>query len=288
MATTVEITVARQTPKTRRFSLGLGGWIGAGILVLFFVVAILAPIMAPYDPVKQIGDSLAAPGAGHIMGTDLYNRDVFSRVLYGAQVSMSVGLIVTLVAFVVGVVLGLASAYFGSWVDVIIGRVTDALMAVPGILLAIAILAVLGGGLSNVVIALSLVYLPEMIRVVRGQALSVKERLYVTSAVALGSGHGRLILRHIAPHVLGPTIVQATFVFAHALLYESALSFLGLGIQPPQATWGNLVADGLPYLSSAPLQVVFPCIVVSLAVLSVNLFGDALRDVIDPEGNVSR
>lgn len=288
MATTVEINVAKQAPKVRKFSLGLGGWIGAGILILFFLLALLAPLISPYDPIKPVGDSLAPPSGEFLMGTDLYNRDVLSRVFFGAQVSMSVGLIVTGVVFVVGVILGLASAYFGSWIDTIIGRITDALMAVPGILLAIAILAVLGGGLSNVVIALSLVYLPEMIRVVRGQALSVKERLYVTSAVALGSGHARIVLRHIAPHVLGPTIVQATFVFAHAILYESALSFLGLGIQPPQATWGNLVADGLPYLSSAPLQVVFPCIVVSIAVLSVNLFGDALRDVIDPEGNVSR
>lgn len=276
----------------RRLSLrgiGLGGRIGLVYLAVLVLVAVFAGMLAPHSPVDPVADeSLAGPSANHWMGTDLYNRDVFSRVLFGARVSMGAGLAVTAIVFVLGFLLGLVAAYFGSWVDATIGRLTDAMMAIPGILLAIAIIAVLGSGMGNVIIALSLTYLPEMIRVVRGQALSIRGRLHVRAATALGASHPRMMLVHIAPYVLGPAVVQATFVFAHAILYESALSFLGLGIQPPSPTWGNLIADGLSYLSSAPMQVVFPCLVVSSAVLAVNLLGDSLRDLVDPEGSVPR
>ncbi|MFG1955660.1 ABC transporter permease [Micromonospora sp. NPDC048830] len=278
---------SRRAPRLPR--LGVGGYLGLGVLLLLTVVAVLAPAIAPHDPVRPAsGASLAAPSGDFWLGTDLYSRDVLSRLIYGARVSIGVGVTVTAVVFVLGAALGLVSAYFGTWLDTVIGRLTDTLMAVPGILLAITIIAVLGSGVVNVVIALSLTYLPEMVRVVRGQALSVRRRTHVRAATALGASHRRIMVGHIAPYVLGPAIVQATFVFAHAMLYESALSFLGLGIQPPNPTWGNIIADALPYISSAPLQIVFPSLVISGAVLAVNLLGDSLRDLIDPEGSVPR
>lgn len=277
-------------PATRRIGswLGAGGWFGLAILVIMAVVAIAAPVLAPDDPnAAGAAGRLASPSAQHPLGTDLYARDLLSRIIYGDRVSLTVGLIVTVSALVLGLILGLTAAYAGSWVDALIGRVTDTLMAFPGILLAIAILAALGTGIVRVSIALTVVYLPQMIRVVRGTALAVRQRLHVRSATALGASPVRLMVKHIAPFVMGPATVQATFVFAHAILYEASLSFLGLGIQPPQATWGNLVSDGLIQMSTDPQLVIYPSVAITIAVLAVNLLGDALRDRIDPEGRAA-
>lgn len=270
--------------RRRRRGFGVTGWLGAGVLAVIALAAVLAPLVTPFGPVDPSGGALEAPNGTHWLGTDMYSRDTFTRIVYGARVSLSVGLLVTAVTFVLGMALGLVSGFFGGWLDAVIGRCTDALLALPGILIAISIVAVLGTGVVNVAIALVLVYVPVMLRMVRGSTIAVRQRLHVRSARAAGAGPVRILLRHIAPYVLGPALVQATFVFAHAVLYEASLSFLGLGVQPPTPTWGNMIADGLEHLSANPLQVVIPSLVISLVVLAVNLFGDALRDAIDPEG----
>lgn len=272
-------------PSRRRMPLSTGGWIVGGLLLAIAVVAVLAPLIAPYDPSKPTDAGDLQPfSSQHPLGTDSFSRDTLSRLIYGAQVSMTVGLATTALVFVAGFALGVLAAYAGKWGDALIGRLADTLLSIPGILLAITLLAILGPSMTSLIAALALVYLPEMIRVVRGSALSARSRLHVRAAVSLGASPVRVMLRHIAPFVIGPATVQATFVFAYAILSEAALSFLGVGVQPPAASWGNMISDGLKYLSVAPLQIIIPSAAITLVVLLANLLGDALRDVFDPEG----
>jgi peptide/nickel transport system permease protein len=285
MADTLLAAMPVNRPGRARAHLSVSGWISGIVLALVILAAVLAPLIAPYDPVKPVdAGPLTPPSATHLLGTDGFSRDTLSRLIYGAQVSMTVGVATMLIVFALGMILGLTAAYSGRWVDAVIGRTSDAMLAIPGILLAIALLAILGSGVWSIVVALSVVFLPEAIRVVRGTALSVRERLHVRSAAAIGASPPRIIARHIAPFVTGPATVQATFVFAYAILSEAALSFLGVGVQPPAASWGNMIADGLKYLSTAPLQIIIPCVAVTLVVLMANLFSDALRDLIDSNG----
>lgn len=284
--TTTFVTVPQKASRgLRGLNLGFGGTAGAVYLLVVSLVAIFAGLLAPEDPIQPVAAGpLTGPSADHWFGTDNFSRDIFSRILFGARVSMSVGVIVTLTVFVLGFAIGMVAAYFGGWVDQIVGRVTDVVMSIPGILLAITIIAVLGPGLVNLLIAMIVIYLPEMIRVVRGAALSARNKLHVRAAVSIGAPAGVIMLRHIAPFVLGPATVQATFIFAYAVLNEAALSFLGLGVQPPTASWGNMVADGLQHMSSNPIQIIIPSLVITSVVLAANLLGDALRDKVDPAG----
>ncbi len=272
-------------PKRRRVTLPMSGWISGGFLILVLLVALLAPLLAPESPSKPVdAGQLQPPSVDHLLGTDSFSRDTLSRLIFGAQVSLTVGLATTAIVFLGGFALGLVAAYAGKWVDAIIGRFADTLLSVPGILLAIALLAILGPSMFSIIGALSLVYLPEMIRVVRGSALSARSKLHVRASVSIGASPARVILSHIAPFVIGPATVQATFIFAYAILSEAALSFLGVGVQPPAPSWGNMISDGLKYLSVAPLQIVIPSIAITVVVLLANLLGDALRDVFDPDG----
>ncbi|MFC0527525.1 ABC transporter permease [Phytohabitans kaempferiae] len=264
------------------------GWMpitGFVVVAVVIVVAVLAPWIMPHDPlVPTSSERFAGPSAEHWFGTDGYGRDVFSRMLLGSRVSIFVGFVVTSAVLLVGGLLGLVAGYMGGVVDAVIGRIVDVLLAVPGILLAIAIVAFLGPGIQNVCIAISINQLPAMIRVVRGATLSVRKRPFVRAGRAVGMGHTRLLLRHIGPFVLGVAMVQATLGFADAVLYEAALSYLGIGVQLPEPTWGNMISEAQSFLTRQPLNAIFPGLGLTVLLLGVNFVGDGLRDVFDPEG----
>ena len=229
------------------------------------------------DPVNR----LQSPSAAHWFGTDNFGRDVFSRVVAGGQASLIIGLIVTLGTALLGVAAGLSSGFY-SRVDMILMRLLDGLMAFPAILLAIAMVAAMGASLFNEVIALSIVYFPRVARVVRAATLQLKQLPFVEAAQAIGAGEWRILMRHVLQNALTPLIVQATFIFAEAILADASLSFLGLGVQPPQPTWGNILGDSQPYLSVAPWFSVAPGLAIVVTVLSLNLVGDTIRDMLDP------
>ncbi|MDQ7908908.1 ABC transporter permease [Phytohabitans sp. ZYX-F-186] len=275
-------------PRRRAAVLRELGWMplaGFAVVAFVIVVAALAPWIMPHDPlVSTSTQRFAGPSAAHWFGTDGYSRDVFSRMLLGSRVSIFVGFVVTATVLLVGGVLGLVAGYAGGLVDSIVGRIVDVLLAVPGILLAIAIVAFLGPGIQNVCIAISIHQLPAMVRVVRGATLSVRKRPFVRAGRAVGMGHTRLLLRHIGPFVLGVAMVQATLGFADAVLYEAALSYLGIGVQLPEPTWGNMISEAQSFLTRQPLNAIFPGLGLTLLLLGVNFLGDGLRDVFDPEG----
>lgn len=258
--------------------------VGAVLFACVVGICLIGPLVSPYDPIAPTGDgSLAPASAAHPFGTDQYGRDLLSRVLEGGRVSLQVGVTVTLLTLLVGGTLGLVAGYLMRIPDAIISRLVDTMLSVPGILLAIAVISVLGTGPFNVSIALTLAYIPEMARVVRGATISVRNQPHVKSAKAVGSPTSRVVLRHIVPFVAGPAVVQATFVLAYAILNESALSFLGIGVRAPDPSWGNIIADGRTFLTQHPFHVIFPGIAISVTVLAVNMVGDGLRDLLAPE-----
>lgn len=258
--------------------------VGAAIVLLTVIGAIIAPWAVPYDPAGQeLALRLERPSLEHPFGLDELGRDIFSRVLAGARISLFVGLTVVGISSVVGVLLGSIAGYFGGRVDDVISRVIDVLMAFPGILLAIALVAVLGPSLTNVVLALSIIGWVGYARLVRGQALRAREFDFVQAARALGAGSGRIILRHVLPTALPAVIVQATLGMAGAIIAEAALSFLGLGVQPPTPSWGTMLDAGRSHLFDAPHLTIFPGLAIALLVLGFNFLGDGLRDRVDPK-----
>jgi peptide/nickel transport system permease protein len=260
-----------------------GAIIGAVALSLLVLMAIFAPLIAPYDPIEIRGlDSLKPPSREHWMGTDLYGRDILSRVIFGARISLTIGLISVGIAMSVGVPTGLIAGWYRGWLGGAIMRVVDAMLAMPGMLLALSIIAVLGPGLTNAMIAVGIGAIPTYVRLVHGSVLSARENLYVDAARVVGCGTGRIMFRHILPNVVAPVIVLATLGIATAILSAASLSFLGLGAQPPTPDWGTTVSEGRNYLSSAPWICTFPSLVIMVAVLSINLLGDGLRDALDP------
>jgi len=262
------------------------GQIGLAVIALNVLVALLAPVIATHDPLRiDVANPAAPPSAKSFFGTDEYGRDIFSRVIYGTRISLFVSLFSVLFATAVGVVLGAVAGYYGGWVDNLIMRVMDAVMSFPAILLAIAIMAFMGARLMNVVIALGCVYVPRFARIVRGSVLSVKQKEFVEASLALGNGDATIIFRHILPNCLAPLIVQATANLAYAILAESALSFLGLGTPPPAPSWGNILSEARDFMLDNVWMTVFPGLAITLAVLGFNLFGDALRDILDPRLN---
>jgi peptide/nickel transport system permease protein len=259
-------------------------WFGLLIMVMFVGATLTADIIAPYEPARQdYGSVLLPPGKGHLMGTDNFGRDVCSRVIHGSRVSLTVGLLAVGLALVTGAIIGLISGYYLGWVDEVLMRIMDALYSFPALLLALAITVVLGPGLTSVIIAIGIVYTPVFARVVRSRVLSVREQDYVSAAVALGISTPRLIFRHILPNVAAPLIVQASLNVSSAIIAEASLSFLGIGVQPPTPSWGTMLKTGYAYMEIAPWLAVFPGIAIFLTVLGMNVFGDALRDVLDPK-----
>ncbi len=257
---------------------------GLILTVLLVIVAIAAPLFAPYDPdVQETSRRLEAPSRSHPLGLDDLGRDVLSRIVFGARVSLRVGFSVVIIASLIGVTLGAISGYFGGWTDTLIMRLTDILLAFPGILLAIALVAVLGPSLNNVILALATIGWVGYARLVRGQVLKVREMEYVTAAKALGAKSPRVIIRHVLPNVINPVIVMATLGLAGAILSEAALSFLGLGVQPPTPSWGAMLTAGRRYLGLANHLAIFPGAAIMAAVMGLNFLGDGLIDALDPK-----
>lgn len=257
-----------------------------GIMVFFVSGAILAPWLTPYDPwAIQLQEQLAPPGLSHPLGQDLNGADILTRILYGARISLSVGLLVVLLSGAVGIAVGLVSGYYGGPVDMFFMRVVDILLAFPGLLLAIALVAVLGPKVSNVVLALSAMGWVSFARLARGQVLSIREREYILAARCLGRSDLGIMWLHILPNILSPVIVQATFSIAGVIVAEASLSFLGLGAPPGTPSWGAMLSEGKQVLLEAPHVSIFPGMAIMLVVLSINVLGDALRDHLDPREN---
>jgi peptide/nickel transport system permease protein len=257
--------------------------VGGTLLAVVILAAVAAPLLSPYDPIKTNQRlSLEAPSLAHLMGTDRFGRDIFSRVVWAGQTSLPIGLVSVAIGVLIGVTVGLLAGYYGGWVDAISMRLVDLLLAFPGILLALAIIAILGGSLTNLMIAVGIAAIPEYVRITRGTVLSLKQREFVLAARVIGCRGPTIMLRHILPNVVAPLIVLATLGMAAAIITGSALSFLGLGIKPPTPEWGNMLAEGREFLQRAPWVAFFPGAAIMLTVLSINLLGDGLRDALDP------
>lgn len=266
----------------RRLKSNYGLLIGATIFVVLVILALIGPLFTNYGPYDmKVVDRLTPPGAEHWLGTDEFGRDLLTRLLYGARVSISVGLAVALLSSAMGLVIGVYATYYKT-LDHILMRICDGLIAIPGILLAIALMAALGASALNVIIALTIVFTPNIARVVRSAALVVREQTYIEAMHVQGASSTRIIWQHIVPNTLSPLLVQATFVFAEAIISEAALSFLGAGIPAPEASWGNILQASKLVIYKAWWMVVFPGATLVLSVLSLNLLGDGLRDLLDP------
>ena len=256
---------------------------GAAVMVLAVLVALAAPVVAPYDPLAQdLGNTLSRPGLAHLLGTDNVGRDVLSRVIWGTRISLLAGLVSVALAMLAGSLLGLLAGYCGGCTDGLVMRVMDAVLSFPPLVLALALGAVLGAGLAGVLLALGVVYAPTFARLMRGQVLSIAARDYVDAARALGAPGWRIAARHVVPNAINPIIVQASLSVAFAILAEASLSFLGLGIQPPQASWGSMINAGRGYLQQAPWIVFGPGAALFVTVVGLNFVGDAVRDALDP------
>jgi ABC-type dipeptide/oligopeptide/nickel transport system permease subunit len=255
------------------------------LIAVFVLAAILAPVLAPYDPVAQQREFFQQPPSGQfLMGTDDLGRDIFSRVLYGARTSLLVSVATLAAGGAIGIAIGVLSGYYGgSWIDTVLQRVMDTLMAIPGIVLLLFVAALLGPSVRNTIIALSLLVVPSFNRVSRGEMLRIREELYIESARASGCSTWRILRRHGLPNLLAPLLVVTSLLFAIVIIAESALSFLGIGTPPPTPSWGAMLSEGSRYLEIAPWMVVFPGGILTVAVLAFNLLGDALRDLFDPK-----
>lgn len=257
----------------------------AGALLLFLLIGltVLAPLIAPYNPVAMATEaSLQAPSARHFLGTDSLGRDVLSRVIYGGRISLGVALASVLIASFLGVPSGLISGYFGRWTDNTVMRLMDTILSFPSLVLAIVIVGSLGPSIRNVTLALGIVYSPLFARLVRGVTLAVRELEYVVAARAIGASSLTIVLRHILPNLSGPMIVQATVVFSWAIIAEASLSFLGLGAQPPTPSWGHDLSEGRQYIDQASWVALGPCVAIVTTVLATNFLGDGVQDALDP------
>lgn len=267
----------------RRFIRRPGAMLGLSIVILMILLATFSQLIAPYDPVKMNpSDTLQSPSRNHIMGTDIYGRDVFSRIVYGARYSLQIGIVSVLIGASIGMILGFISGYLGGTVDEFIMRIMDIMLAFPGILLALTLVAFLGASLTNLVIALGIASIPQYTRLVRGTVLSARNNLHVEAARALGTSTFRIATWHILPSILSPLIVVATLGIAWSIMNGAALSFLGLGAKPPTPEWGIMLSEGRDYLRLAPWISTFPGLAIMLLVIGINLVGDGLRVALDP------
>ncbi len=276
------VTGRRRPPALNAFLRNRGAAIGAFLICAWIAVALFAPHLTPYDPIAPVGSSRQPPTSAHLMGTDLLGRDVLSRILFGSRISLVIGLISVGIGLAVGTSLGLPSGYYGGRVDAIIMRVIDAMLAFPGLLLALVVISALGPGLKNVMIAVGVSSIPLYARLVRGSCLSLRAMDYVQAARAVGSSDDRIMVRHILPNLAGSIIVLSTLQIGSAILVGSALSFLGMGAQPPTPEWGLMTAEGRSYLATAWWISTFPGCAIFTAVLGMNLTGDGLRAALDP------
>jgi peptide/nickel transport system permease protein len=260
-----------------------------GIIVIAVGMALFAGLLAPDSPTKaELTQVLQSPSPTHLMGTDDLGRDVLSRIIYGARASLAAGVVAAGIALVIGTGLGITSGYTLGTVDTVISRVMDALLAFPGLILALAITAALGPSLVNAMIAIGIVGVPHFARLARAQVFTVREREYIEAVRALGASSGRILLRHIVPNILTPIIIQTSLSVAFAILTEASLSFLGLGVQPPTPSWGFMLNQGRDYVGRAPWLAIFPGIAIFLVVMAFNLLGDAIRDALDPRLRLTR
>ncbi|WP_047985184.1 nickel transporter permease [Ornithinibacillus californiensis] len=257
--------------------------VGTGIVVLFIMLAIFADFIAPQSYKEQVlPDALQSPSADHWFGTDDLGRDIFSRVVYGARISLWIGFFAVLVSAILGSFLGIIAGYYGRWIDMLISRLFDIMLAFPSILLAIAIVAILGPSLQNALLAIAIINVPTFGRLVRSKVISIKEEEYVTAAKAIGMRDSRILFHHVLPNSVAPIIVQGTLGIGTAILDAAALGFLGLGAQAPDPEWGRMLSDARSYITQAPWTLIFPGGAIMLTVLGFNLMGDGLRDVLDP------
>lgn len=271
--------------KRRRFFRNRLAVLGGIITLAMILIALLAPVLSPYGPYDMVvADRLQAPSLAHLFGTDSYGRDVLTRVLYGARVSMSIGAAVAAGAMLLGMAVGLLASYFKA-LDNVLMRICDGLSAVPSSLLAIALMAALGGSVRNVIVSLVAVSFPGVARIARASAMVVKEQTYIEAMRAAGARTGRILLGHIAPNILSPVIVQVSFVLASAIITEAALSFLGVGVPVPEPSWGNILNEGKEVIYKAWWLILFPGLFTAISVLGLNIFGDGLRDFLDPHSN---
>jgi dipeptide transport system permease protein len=295
------MSTATNAPDTRKpvsglrefwhyFSQNRGAVIGLVVLMIMVFIAIFAPLLAPHSPELQYRDALLRPPVWdeggswtYILGTDAVGRDMLSRLMYGARFSLVIGVVVVVLALIGGITLGLIAGYFRGWVDIVIMRVMDIILAFPSLLLALVLVAVLGPGLVNAMLAIALVLQPHFARLVRAAVMAEHSRDYVTSAKLAGASHIRLMLVTILPNCLAPLIVQATLSFSSAILEAAALGFLGLGAQPPTPEWGTMLATAREFITRAPWVVTFPGLAILITVLAINLMGDGLRDALDPK-----
>jgi peptide/nickel transport system permease protein len=266
----------------RRQPLGTAGLI---VVIVMFLAGALAGVISPFDPEENdFAAMMQAPSWTHMLGTDQMGRDIFSRLVYGARTALLVGFTSAIAGGLIGLVLGVASAYFGGWFDLVFQRIFDVLMAFPLLILALAMVAVFGTGVFNVILAITIPLIPRCGRVVRASALAVREVPYIDAARALGFGHGRIVLRHMVPNVIGPFLILLSAFVGQAILAEASLSYLGLGVQEPVPAWGLMLQGGAEeYATTAPWIAIFPGLAIVMAVLGISLFGDALRDAIDPK-----
>jgi peptide/nickel transport system permease protein len=256
---------------------------GTVVMVLLILTALTAPLLAPYDPLKQdLRNTLASPSSKHLLGTDFFGRDTLSRLIYGARISLFISLGAITVAALIGIIAGLLAGFYGSWVNAIIMRFVDTLMSIPMILLALLVAALLGGGVFNVIMALGVAMVPIYARLMCGQVLAVREQDYIMASRSMGSSNFRLLSRHILINAFPPIIVVITMQVGTAILAEAGLSYLGIGITPPTPSWGSMVSDGFPYLLTNPLLSFIPGVAIMIVVFAFNMIGDGLRDTLDP------
>jgi peptide/nickel transport system permease protein len=260
------------------------GALGAAFIVLTVLVAVFAPVLASHNPLaNDYGAMLTPPGAQHWLGTDAHGRDVYSRLLFGSRTALLVGFGASILGGTLGAAIGVASAYFGGWLDLILQRIMDVFLSLPLIILALAVVVILGTGALNVILAITIPMIPRCALVVRSSALAVREMPYVDAARAAGYGHARIIFRHMLPNVMAPFLIMLTAFVGQAVLLEASLSFLGLGVQEPTAAWGLMLRGAaVEFAEAAPWMGIFPGLAISLAVFAFNLFGDSLRDALDP------
>lgn len=260
------------------------GFIGGALALLILFTALLAPYLAPYTPTEMnLQYRQQGPILQHPFGTDRFGRDILSRIIYGSRVSLMVGMISVGIGVFGGILLGLYAGYYSGLLDSVVMWTMDMLMSFPSILLALVVISVLGPNLTNTMIAIGITYVPIFTRIVRSSALKIKGEEFVEAAFALGSSDGKILFKHVLPNSLAPVIVQATLALSGAILTEAALSFLGLGVQPPMPSWGSMLSDSRRYMELAPWTVIFPAIAIMISVLSFNILGDGLRDVLDPK-----
>lgn len=283
------VTALHSAPSTRASALKLFlrnpiSLVGSIVLAAMVIFALFGQFFVPYGTnATDVTNALQAPSAVHLFGTDDLGRDVFTRVIISAQVSMRVALVSVAIALVVGVAVGIASGYAGGFTDNVLMRVVDVMFAFPMLILALAIVAMLGPGANTAMIAIGIVYIPIFARIARASTLSVRTEPYVQASLTMGTGHGRILIKHILPNISGPIIVQTSLSLAFAILSEAALSFLGLGVQPPQPSWGRMLFEAQSFMGSAWWLSVFPGAAIFITVLAFNLVGDGLRDILDPQ-----